>query len=32
MQKVQIADPAKRAEAEGVRAWFEGEFLDALAE
>jgi hypothetical protein len=28
----QIADLAKRAEAEDVRIWFEGEFLDALAE
>ncbi len=27
----QISDPAKRAEAEEVRAWFEGVFLDALA-
>lgn len=26
----QIAGPAKRAEAEQVRTWFEGEFLDAL--
>lgn len=28
----QIADPTRRAEAEDVRVWFEGEFLDALAE
>lgn len=28
----QISDSSKRAEAEEVRAWFEGEFLDALAE
>jgi hypothetical protein len=28
----QITDPGKRAEAEEVRAWFGGEFLDALAE
>lgn len=27
----QIDDPAKRAEAEEVRVWFEGELLDALA-
>ncbi|NIV31085.1 MAG: hypothetical protein GWN58_16805 [Anaerolineae bacterium] len=26
----EIADPKQRAEAEGVRNWFAGEFLDAL--